>query len=750
MIFTIDPKIFAQFPGLRVGVIVAHNVDNATKNEQTAHLFDEAQQFVLKSITSDALKKHPYIQAWHEVYTSFGAKPKEHKVSVENMVHRLLKGESLPHINPLVDIYNSLSLRYLIPAGGDDLQSLKGSLRLTLAEGDEKPAKLLGEKEPRSPEKGEVIYLDDEGVVCRRFNWKQAERTKITEATQDVIFVFEALSNVPDEQLFSLLHEGARVINTFFKGAHATVSVLDQQHPALMLKDAGAWKTFTEYDASRIHAPSCFNLEMPDETISLEHETRVQKVQDLRQQGIEPWPSLRETSVTSKELHTNFVENDSTVYAIAGRVISKREHGKTMFMTLQDRTGTMQVYLKSDALGAESFNFAKHMLDLGDIVWYKGTTFKTKTGEVTLAVQEFALQSKCLHPMPEKFHGVTDIETKYRQRYLDLMTNDETRERFKRRSSIIKSIRNYLDQHDFVEVETPMLHPIPGGAAARPFVTHHNALNSELFLRIAPELYLKRLVVGGFERVYEINRNFRNEGVSTRHNPEFTMLEFYWAFKDYNFVMTFIEDMIKKLVQETTGGTTVAYGTHELDFGRPFRRLTAKQAILETKLIKEEELSEAQIDATCRRYNITLIAQASYAQKMFALFEEVAESQIIQPTFIVDFPVEISPLAKRDVNNPAIAARFELYVAGMELSNGFNELNDPFDQAERFKEQAHARAAGDAEAMYYDAEFIQALEYGLPPTVGVGIGIDRLVMLLTNTTSIKEVILFPTLKRKQQ
>jgi lysyl-tRNA synthetase class 2 len=430
--------------------------------------------------------------------------------------------------------------------------------------------------------------------------------------------------------------------------------------------------------------------------------------------------------------------------------MGKREHGKTMFMTIQDRTGLLQMYLKMDTIGADAFHRAQHMLDLGDIVWFKGKTFKTKTGEITLAVQEFALQSKCLHPMPEKFHGVTDIETKYRQRYLDLMTNDETRERFKRRSAIIQSMRRYLDEHDFIEVETPMLHPIPGGAAARPFVTHHNALNSEFFLRIAPELYLKRLVIGGFERVYEINRNFRNEGVSTRHNPEFTMLEFYWAFKDYHFVMNFIEDMIRQLVQKVCGSTAIPFGSHTLDFGKPFRRLTAQQAILETKIISEDDLSSDKIDATCRRYNILLTPQKSYAQKIFALFEEVAESQIVQPTFIIDFPVEISPLAKRDVNNPSIAARFELYIAGMELSNGFNELNDPFDQAERFKEQAHARETGDAEAMYYDAEYIQALEYGLPPTVGVGIGIDRLVMLLTNTTSIKEVILFPTLKRKQQ
>jgi lysyl-tRNA synthetase class 2 len=329
------------------------------------------------------------------------------------------------------------------------------------------------------------------------------------------------------------------------------------------------------------------------------------------------------------------------------------------------------------------------------------------------------------------------------------MTSPETRERFIKRSAIVKEIRSYLDKNDFCEVETPMLHPIPGGAAARPFVTHHNALDSDFYLRIAPELYLKRLVVGGIERVYEINRNFRNEGVSTRHNPEFTMVEFYMAHEEYHFAMSFVENLIRDMSLKICGSQTVPFGNYTLDFSKPFDRMNAQQAIMAYSAITQNELEEKNIDATLAAHKVKLAnPYASYGQKVFALFEEVAESKLINPTYIIDFPVETSPLAKRDSKNPKIAARFELFIAGMEISNGFNELNDPFDQAERFKEQVKAHEAGDAEAMHYDADYITALEYGLPPTVGCGIGVDRLVMLLTNTTSIKEVILFPALKRK--
>lgn len=483
---------------------------------------------------------------------------------------------------------------------------------------------------------------------------------------------------------------------------------------------------------------------------SQEHQIRVHKVEQLRALGIEPWPAGKPINSTCKQVSEDFKEDvQSPVYQLSGRLLALREHGKSVFASIQDRTGTLQLYFKQTDIGEQLFDQLLRFIDVGDIIWVSGIAFKTRMGEITLKVQSFFLQSKCLHPLPEKFHGLTDVETKYRQRYLDLIANPESKERFIKRSTIIKTMRRYLDDHDFVEVETPMLHPIPGGAAARPFVTHHNALDAELYLRIAPELYLKRLVVGGIERVYEVNRNFRNEGVSTRHNPEFTMVEFYAAHVDFEYMMTFVEEMLQTIAQKVCGTLRLHFGTHVLDFGQPFRRLTMKQAVMEYESCSEHDVSPEGIDAMLKKHQVKMPNKhASWGEKLFALFEEVVESKLIQPTFIIEFPVEVSPLAKRNSNNKEVVDRFELFMAGMELSNGFNELNDPFDQAERFKEQAQAHSGGDVEAHRYDADYVRALEYALPPAVGVGIGVDRLTMILTNTTSIKDVILFPALKHK--
>ena len=484
---------------------------------------------------------------------------------------------------------------------------------------------------------------------------------------------------------------------------------------------------------------------------SEEHRIRIEKVIALREKGIDPWPAPQPVDASCQQVHDEFEQHPGKHYTIAGRLMTIRLHGKTAFAHVQDTSGKLQVYIRKDAVGNEKFTILEHFIDLGDIVWLKGYSFKTKTGEISLHVDDFELLSKCLYPLPEKFHGLTDIETKYRQRYLDVITNAESREKFVKRTKIVQSLREYLNAHDFMEVETPMLHPIPGGATARPFITHHNALNQDLYLRIAPELYLKRLVVGGFERVYEINRNFRNEGISTRHNPEFTMLEFYTAYHDYIFIMDFVEKMLQKMVQESTGGLQTQFGDHTIDFGKPFKRISIKDAVMEFGKYTEKELSAENLPALLKKHTVVLENKnPSVGQQIFALFEAIVEPHLIQPTFITDFPIEVSPLSKRDPKNPSIAARFELFIAGMEIANGFNELNDPFDQAERFHEQVKAHKAGDSEAHHYDADYILALEYGLPPTVGVGIGIDRLTMLITNTTSIKDVILFPTLKKKEQ
>ena len=492
-------------------------------------------------------------------------------------------------------------------------------------------------------------------------------------------------------------------------------------------------------------------LASQEQTATGEHKIRLEKVEELRKLGLDPWPANEDTDATCHQILDEYCEGvESRVYKVAGRVIAFREHGKTAFATILDRSGKIQIYIRKDELGDAAWDFIKKFIDIGDIVWVSGKSFKTKTGEITIHATALHLLSKCLYPLPEKFHGLADVETAYRQRYLDLISNSESRKRFRERSLIVRGIRNFFDAHDFLEVETPMLHPIPGGAAARPFVTHHNALDMDLYLRVAPELYLKRLVVGGFERVYEINRNFRNEGISTRHNPEFTMIEFYIAYKDYHFAMDLVEELLKKLAKEVINATQIPYGSHMLDFGSPFKRISMREAVMEYAPCKAEDLEEKNIDALIKKHEIKLANKnASWGEKLYALFEALVESKLINPTFITHFPIEVSPLSKRDSKNPSIAARFELFVAGMELSNGFNELNDPFDQAERFREQANARASGDVEAHHYDADYIQALEYALPPTAGVGIGIDRLTMLLTNTTSIKDVILFPTLKRKE-
>lgn len=490
---------------------------------------------------------------------------------------------------------------------------------------------------------------------------------------------------------------------------------------------------------------------------SSEHAVRLEKIKKMRALGQEPWPAGKEITAACKDVIDQFVdqepaqESEKKEYAVAGRIIAFREHGKTAFANIQDQSGRLQIYFRKDVLGDEPFDQLKQLSDIGDIIWVTGTSFRTKMGEVTLQASAYTLLSKCLHALPEKFHGLADIETIYRQRYLDLISNQESKNRFIHRSKIVRALRNFLDSRGYLEVETPMLHPIPGGAAARPFVTHHNALDMTLYLRIAPELYLKRLIVGGLDRVYEVNRNFRNEGVSTRHNPEFTMVEFYTAYKDYHYAMDITEEIIRSAAQEVAHGLQLPFGNWTIDYEKPFARLSMVDAVKKYGNCTDSDLLAANIDATLKKHTISLENKnAVWGHKLCALFEELVEKQLIQPTYITHFPIEVSPLSKRDPQNPTIAARFELFIAGMEISNGFNELNDPFDQADRFKEQVESRESGDSEAHHYDGDYVKALEYGLPPTAGVGIGIDRMVMLLTNTTSIKDVILFPTLKHRNE
>ena len=437
---------------------------------------------------------------------------------------------------------------------------------------------------------------------------------------------------------------------------------------------------------------------------------------------------------------------------VAGRMMLKRVMGKASFATIQDGSGQtaggrIQLYIARDEIGEATYESFKHW-DLGDILGATGKVFKTKTGELSIHVSEIKLLTKSLRPLPEKFHGLADQEVKYRQRYVDLMTSEETRATFIARSKVVSEIRNFMIQHEFLEVETPMLHPIPGGASAKPFITHHNALDMQMFMRIAPELYLKRLVVGGFERVFEINRNFRNEGLSVRHNPEFTMMEFYAAYTDYQWLMDFTEQCIRAAAIAARGTAVLSYDGKEVDLSKPFERLTIVEAI--QKYAPEyslAQLNDAQfLRADLYKRGIKVFEHAGLGSLQLSLFEETAESQLWQPTYIIDYPVEVSPLARASDKNPEITERFELFITGREMANGFSELNDAEDQAARFHAQMKAKEAGDQEAMYYDADFIRALEYGMPPAGGCGIGIDRLVMLITDSPSIRDVILFPHMR----
>ena len=497
----------------------------------------------------------------------------------------------------------------------------------------------------------------------------------------------------------------------------------------------------------------------PDNTTSSNHviAERRDKLRALRAEGKVAFPNDFRPQHRCADLIAAHAgkDNDTLLVeahhvALAGRIVLKRVMGKVSFLTLQDGGGRIQLFISNEALGEAVYQAFKHW-DLGDIIGATGMLFKTKTGELSVRVQSLRLLTKSLRPLPEKFHGLADQELKYRQRYVDLIATASTRATFLARSRIIAALRDFMLKHDFLEVETPMLHPIPGGATARPFVTHHNALDMSMYLRIAPELYLKRLLVGGFERVFEMNRNFRNEGLSVRHNPEFTMMEFYAAYTDYRWMMDYTEACIRAVTLSTLGNTVLEYQGQALNFGAPFARLSLVQAI--QKYAPQYTQAPLQ-DATFLRVEVEKLggkplAHVGWGALQLMLFELCVEAQLIQPTYIVDYPVEVSPLARASDHHPELSERFELFIAGREIANGFSELNDAEEQAKRFAAQAQAKEAGDGEAMFFDADFIRALEYGMPPTSGCGIGIDRLVMLLTNSASIRDVILFPHLRSEE-
>ncbi|BDH44707.1 lysine--tRNA ligase [Salmonella enterica subsp. enterica serovar Choleraesuis] len=486
-----------------------------------------------------------------------------------------------------------------------------------------------------------------------------------------------------------------------------------------------------------------------------EMQTRREKLAAIRKEEAVAFPNDFRRDHTSDQLHAEFdnktkeeLESLNIEVSVAGRMMTRRIMGKASFVTLQDVGGRIQLYVARDDLAGDVYNERFKKWDLGDIIAARGKLFKTQTGELSIHCTEVRLLTKALRPLPDKFHGLADQETRYRQRYLDLIANEESRKTFKIRSSILAGIRKFMVGRGFMEVETPMMQVIPGGASARPFITHHNTLDMDMYLRISPELYLKRLVVGGFERVFEINRNFRNEGISVRHNPEFTMMELYMAYADYKDLIELTESLFRTMAEEVLGNTVVPYGDVTFDFGKPFEKLTMREAIKkyrpETNLEDLNSFDSAK--ALAETLGIKVEKSWGLGRIITEIFDETAEAHLIQPTFITEYPAEVSPLARRSDDNPEFTDRFEFFIGGREIGNGFSELNDAEDQAQRFLDQVAAKDAGDDEAMFYDEDYVTALEHAMPPTAGLGIGIDRMIMLFTNSHTIRDVILFPALR----
>lgn len=482
---------------------------------------------------------------------------------------------------------------------------------------------------------------------------------------------------------------------------------------------------------------------------------RIEKAEKLREAGKILYPAGYKTDITISEaikhygnLDSESLEKENKIHSVAGRIMSWRDFGKASFINIKDRTGSIQVYIRKNMVKDEEFATFK-LMDIGDFIGITGSLFRTKTNELSILAQSLSLLGKALRPLPEKWHGLTDVETRYRQRYIDLIANDSVKDVFVLRSSIIQAIRQFFIEHDFLEVETPMMHPIPGGATARPFKTYHNALGMELYLRVAPELYLKRLVVGGMERVFEINRNFRNEGISIKHNPEFTMIEFYMAYATYEDLMVLTEELFEKILHEICGATVIQYQENTIDFTPPWTRIALLDSLKEIGNVDDQVLKsrESALDFA-DKLQINLSKDESHAEILVKLFDHLVEPNLINPTFVTGYPTDVSPLSRRNDNNPDITDRFELFIGGREIANGFTELNDPLDQRQRFERQVALREKGDEEAQYMDEDFLTALEYGMPPTAGEGIGIDRVVMFLTDSPSIRDVILFPHMRSR--
>jgi lysyl-tRNA synthetase class 2 len=762
--FFIEPAVLQKFPDLKVGVLIVKGVKNSGNIEEISELVQRTSQTVKNHYVGKELGGEPKIVDWREAYKSFGYKPASYRCSAEALLRRVISDKGLPSINPIVNLYNMISVKYSLPAGADDLDKVNGPIRLAIARGDE-PFITLGSREKEIAKEGEIIYRDDQEVLCKAWNWRESDTSKITEESQNISLVIEGLKHTSPSEIVKALNDLKTLIQKYC-GGEGKSYYLDQEIPKVCKE------SLLENRKIAAHAST------PDYHSYESFQTRKQKLKEIRQMGMNPYPHKYEPTHQMRALHNKFEgsavgeseeagEGKTESACIAGRLVLFRAMGKNAFGQLQDETGRIQVMFNKDQTqvaslpnGESPMKFIEKKLDLGDIIGIEGHLFRTQKGELTLFAKEVTLLCKTLLPLPDKHSGLTDKGTRYRKRWLDLITNQESIERLKTRSFLVSKIRKYFEEANFMEVETPVLQNIYGGAEARPFISELNALHQTMYLRIAIEISLKKLIVGGLSRVFEIGKVYRNEGIDRTHNPEFTMLESYAAYWDYNDVMIFTENLFAHLAKELYGTTEIGLrkdkqgNEHLIDLKTPWKRLSMKDAIREYGKIDPDKLSDGAMKEKLKgKIEEDKLKNAPRGKLIAYLFEEFAEPSLIQPHHIIDHPIETTPLCKlhRDpkLREEQFVERFETFILGYEFCNAYSELNDPELQRTLLEQQNQMREGGDDEANPMDEEFIEAICQGMPPTGGLGIGIDRLTMLFTDAFSIRDVVYFPMMRPEE-
>lgn len=764
MKLTIDPEIWERYPHLKVGVLIGRNVNNGVPSEGSLEVLRKSEAAAKKQYENADLGAEEKITDWREAYRSFGYKPSSTRSSAEALLRRAIKGNPLPDINQIVNLYNSISLKYTLPAGADDLDRVEGDLRLVRAKGGE-PFVPMGAATSDEAIEGEVIYRDDKEVTCKAWNWRECDKTKITNETKNAALVIEGLEHVSLGEVASALKELKELLAGICGGEYE-LYLIDKDHPEM------GEETKLENRLIPIEIPE------PEYHKHEAYQTRRAKLDEILEMGIDPYPAKFEPSHSVRDLQSKYEseevgsfedaqEGKTDASVVAGRIVLFRPMGANIFGQVLDETHKLQILFNKEHTQVASLDgqmqpikFIEKKLDLGDIIGVKGHLFRTQKGELTLYAKEVTLLCKTLLPLPDKHKGIVDKGTRYRKRWLDLISHPEVGEQLRLRSRIIASIRKYFEMHGFLEVETPTLQNIYGGAAAKPFNTYLNALEQEMYCRISLEISLKKLVVGGMHRVYEIGKVFRNEGIDRTHNPEFTMLESYAAYWDYNDVMVFTENLYEKLALEVFGSTVIGERAdkngkmHLIDLKTPWIRMSMKEAIKTHGGIDADALSDDEM----RQKLAPVLDEAKWANAprgnlIAMLFEEFAEEHLIQPHHIIDHPIETTPLCKlhRDPKEreAGIVERFESFILGVECCNAYTELNDPVLQRTLLEDQAKLRESGEEEAHPMDEEFIEAICQGMPPSGGLGIGIDRLCMLFAGVHSIRDVLFFPVMRPEE-